>query len=151
MEKKETRGRDGKAETETTERRRKRGNKGGLSTKLAITDKIRDNNAGYDLRWINDDAIRLYEVTNEDDWDFVASDGKLSPSADGALTRYVGMKDGKPMNAYLMRKPKAYRAEDKANEQEALDEKMKQISRNAEGAEALVGRAYTPREGVSLK
>lgn len=98
MQEPKKRGRPAKSEVETTERRRRRGNSGDLKQKLAIPQEIVDNNSEYELRWANDEGIRLYELTKNDDWDFVTSDGKPSASQNKALSRYVGQKrDGSPL------------------------------------------------------
>lgn len=79
--------------------------------KLALPAQFRDDKA-HEYRWINDDNSRVYDLTVEDDWDICTLAG-AEASEEDKIRRPVGSKDGKPLYAYLVRKPKEFYDEDK--------------------------------------
>jgi len=106
-----------------SDRRRKAGIHGRGRQKLT-TPEI----AGFTTRWVNDIANRIHEKTKEDDWDFVSAseiDNEVGEDGDGNqdlgsnVKRAVGTYEGKPLYAYLLKKPLKYYEEDLANNEEA--------------------------------
>lgn len=100
--------RRGRRAEETAQRRRRRGNEDlSASARMAIPAEVQadaDRN-GLQLRWVNDDGNRMYQLTKLDDYDPV----------EGVEPVLVGQnKDGSPIKAHLLAKPKAYIAEDQA-------------------------------------
>jgi hypothetical protein len=79
-----------------TERRRR--NPGTLDRsqqlKLAVPEKIREENPGYTFRWVNDRGNRMFALTQQDDWDKVAGVDPIP----------VDTIDGKPIYAHLCMK-----------------------------------------------
>ena len=116
---------------ELPERRRKMdGNKRPSRQRLAIPPKLADNKE-FTYRWATDADARLQTLVGED-WDFAKLEGS-STNKTGAHKVHTGtLKDGSPQYQYLLRKPVKYYHEDKAAEQSAIDERMKQVKREAE-------------------
>lgn len=107
------RGIPNRAEAVQSERRRRRDDTLNRvhHLKLAIPAEFRDDKE-HEYRWINDENSRVYDLTKEDDWD-ICTTSKPETSDDDRVRRPVGTKDGKPLYAYLVRKPKAFYDEDK--------------------------------------
>jgi len=87
--------------------------------KLAIPAEFRDDK-DYEYRWINDVNDRVYSLTQEDDWDLCT---RSDPEAtdDNKYRRQVDTtKNGHPVYAYLVRKPKDWYDADKRAKAERL-------------------------------
>lgn len=158
-------GRPRKAEDEVAEatqprRRRKEGGEEVIGRKLAVRMSELDF-ANFKYRWVNDEmgsangvGPRIMAKTVDDDWDIVRQGGSVvkHDSADlgDAVSAVVGVRpDGKPMLAYLLRKPKAYYEEDRAKKHAELDKQLKDLRRGispSKGDEA----DYVPRSGISM-
>lgn len=133
------------------ERRRRRANVlDGTEQKLSVQPEILDENKGVnELRWINDHGPRMYNKTEQDDWDPVTG-------PDGAVVkRHVGTdKAGNPIQAILCRKPQKFCAEDRAQKARLLDEQMAQIrtgQSNDPNSVQADGSAYKPSVGIKIQ
>lgn len=104
---------------EATERRRRRRNPGNLDVMIQTRLNFIDPSyldPDYVYRWINDEGGRLRQLTRMDDYDFVTSDmlgdgfdeGAFDQESDGRLRVEVETRNGKPLYAYLCRKPRAF-------------------------------------------
>lgn len=110
------------------QRRRRDDSAETLNRRLHIAERFRDPN--YEYRWINDDGGRIQEKTKFDDWDIVTEadmdqayrEGAAKDMSDGTgIRRQVGKQDGRPVYAYLCRKPKEYHEEDQARKRADID------------------------------
>ena len=123
------------AETKSTRRRRDDSGES-LNRKLYIPERFK-NSTEFAYRWVNDDGARIQEKTRFDDWDIVhqsdLGDGYKQEAArdlsEGTeIRRQVGKQDGRPIYAYLCRKPLEYHKEDQAKKKadiDALEETMR--------------------------
>jgi len=136
------------------ERRRRGTNDVTASFKLSMRFTPDPN---YEYRWINEgvDGQRLYDKTQNDDWDVVTKDGEQSDGPGSAVRRAVGQTVAGPVYAYLCRKPKSLCEADKRESQRRNDKMMDYI-RNGVPPTAP-GRAlsskdnvYVPEEGIRL-
>ena len=146
-------GRKPRAEMTMDERRKRMTNIGERNKRLA-TGGLNLDSAKYHYHWINDDGSNVYEKLEQDVYDFVSKDGESVGNDKGdAVSTQVGVKaNGEPLVAYLMQKPKKYYDEDAAKGQVAVDEKMNQIRKGAEGGGAgVTGDSYNPSDGITLK
>lgn len=146
-----------RAEKTTQERRRRRGDTIIMGTKLGVDRKFLDPN--YEHRWINDDGIRIEQLTVNDDWDLVEDPSKAGkPDADGPGTKISKVVNKGGGRAYLARKPKTFYKEDQAAKGKVLDATMDSIKRGipqtAEGAAPLSqAHAYVPNgpSGIDIR
>jgi len=100
----------------------------GHRLKLTVPEAVKE--PGFAYRWVNDDGMRVHALTNQDDWEV---DPKVEP-------RRVGTKaDGKPLMAYLIRKPEEWQREDRAKKQKAVDRSMEAISGRGRGETVNIG------------
>ncbi len=134
-------------------RRRKPG--GAVSTKLTVRDELKDD--AFEYRWINDDGVRLTDMTVHDDWDIVTTDelsGELKGDGTGSqVDRIVGTDSARrPMKAYLCKKRKDYIKQDLQEEQASIDETEKMIKRGPiQSQEGLnQAEAYIPDSGIKI-
>jgi hypothetical protein len=143
------RGRPPKAETQ--QRRRKSRAVAGAK-RLSVPESL-TNFKKFAYRWINDDGIRFYSLTEEDDWELAPQNPKdeaNSVDIGSAIKRVVGRNaDGSPMYAYLCRKLRKFYDDDKADKQAVLDEELEQIRRgNARNGQSQSD--YTPNSGIKV-
>ncbi len=145
-------------ETTAKSRRRRSDSFDGLDYRLDVPDEAKDSN--YVYRWINDEPGRLFQLTEQDDYDFVYDEGIRSEGSgahkntDGGtrISRIVGRsKTGEPLRAYLCRKLKEYYDEDNRKRQRQWRELTSQVEvGNVPGGDGLFGRdpehAYIPRD-----
>lgn len=117
-------GRPRRDEVTQTERRRR---KGGSVEKLAIPDAIKDAHPEMDFRWSRGDAGRIYQLTNNDDWDTVPD---VEPIHGGKG------EDGKGMKLHLLMKPKAFMREDQRSKMATLDARDKEQLGRPDAAKA---------------
>lgn len=90
--------------------------------KLAIPEKVREENKAYALRWVNDTGNRMHFMTEQDDWTKI----------DGVAPVPVGTsEEGKPIYAHLCRKPQAFWDQDNAERVAATVEQEKGLMRAA--------------------
>lgn len=135
-------------QAEVQQRRRRRDDMGDdRFLKLAVPNELRE--PGFVYRWLNDTPGRLENKTVHDDWDVVKQ--PVDPDKDNgegtAVRRPVGVSpDGKPLYAYLCRKPEEFYREDKSKEQAQIKVQEDALKRGeVKGAEALTGpQAYVP-------
>jgi cell division protein FtsI/penicillin-binding protein 2 len=110
----------------------------------------------YTYRIINDDPGRIHALTQQDDWDIVTR-SELGDQRDakekgvGSAVEFAVDRTGK--RGVLVRKPLDYYQADKAKEQAAINDRMKDIRRGKhEGSDALSGpNAYVPEGGISIR
>lgn len=146
-------GRKPRSENTMEERRARMTNIGEANKRLA-TGGLNLDNAKYSYRWVNDDGTRIYELTQNNVWDFVSNEGvSVGMDKGEGVSIQVGVKpNGDPLVSYLMQKPIKYYDEDKAAKQVAVDEKMNQIRKGADGAGAgVTGDSYNPSDGITIK
>ena len=133
-----------RAQANATERRRR--SSGSLdrtfNQKLGVPDEwlasggIIDKNQ-WRSHWVNDEGSRIYDLTTQDDYDVVTN-----PDIEGddkRVCRPVGTtKDGKPLMAYLCRKPKEFDEADQAEMLADIDarERGLLVNKNANSANA---------------
>jgi hypothetical protein len=122
-----------RAEEARQERRRQRGATSHPGIKLGVNEAFLDREK-YEYRWINDNGGRILDMTQNDDWDLVSDPskkGKTDADGEGALiSKVVGTGEfGKPLRAFLARKPKEFYAEDQAAKAKSLDATMDSLRR----------------------
>ena len=147
------RGRKTKSETVRTERRNRSGSLGGLTSKLGLPDALKGDK-GHRYRWFNDVGNNVNDQMQYNEWDLVNSNDYSAGSNMGkAISKNVGTKDGKPLVAYLMKKPLAFSNEDRAKAQKAIDEKMNHIRKGAAGSNSgeINSHGYNPKDGIRLR
>ncbi len=121
------RGRAPRAETMATERRRR---KGGINDKLAIPQSVLKNHPDMEFRWAKDEGGRIYQLTQNDDWDKVPG---VEPIHGGKGEAGTGMK------MHLLMKPKEFMAQDRAEKDEALKAmEQAQIAKHPETAASAI-------------
>jgi hypothetical protein len=107
------------------ERRRRDDGMDGSRLNLKIPPQYANDKENV-YRWINDEKARIHSMTQQDDWDKVATD---SDDDAKSVCRQVGTKaNGDPLFAHLVRKPKEWHDEDRARQQASLDETMDQLA-----------------------
>ncbi len=103
--------RPARAEEVQTERKRRRDDTVDrtYNLKLALPAEFRDDK-DHEYRWINDRNSRVHDLTEQDDW-------QICQPANGDRDKICKVVDvdraGKPVNAYLVRKPKDWYDDDK--------------------------------------
>lgn len=142
----------GRPAREETRRRRKSG-EGIQGKRLGIAKSMLDLEK-YAYRWINDTPARVMMMTKEDDWDIVTQTGGVvkedATDLGGAVAQVVGRtEDGKPLMAYLCRKPRAFYDEDQRSKAEDLDKQLAELRRgHARDGSPLSD--YVPNSGISI-
>lgn len=112
-----------KAEVAQERRRRQPGTLDRMAQmKLAIPDKVREENTAFALRWVNDTGNRMHFMTEQDDWTKIPG---VPPVPVGTS------EDGKPVYAHLCRKPKEFWEQDNAERVAATVEREKGLMRSA--------------------
>lgn len=126
-------GRPKRAEVTQTERRRRTG---GTTHKLAIPQSVKDQYPDMEFRWGRDDAGRIQQLTQNDDWDKVPN---VEPIHGGQGS------DGRGMKMHLLMKPKKFMAEDRAERDKRLkDIEQAQLARpDAKTATAVGADMYS--------
>jgi hypothetical protein len=124
-------------------RRRRSDSFDGLDYRLHVPEDLKDPR--YTYRWINDEPGKIFQATEQDDWDFVY-DERIRTEGDGAqkntgegtrISRVVGRsKTGEPLRAYLCRKLQEY-----------FDEDNRKRHRKWQELTAQVEQGYTPGAG----
>lgn len=149
------------ARVETTQRsrRRREDSFNGLDYRLFVPEELKDSM--YVYRWINDEPGRLFQATEQDDYDFV-HDERIRTEEAGShkntdtgtrISRIVGRsKTGEPMRAFLCRKLKEYYEEDNRKRHEHWRQVTDQVEMGLVpgGGGGLFGsdpaHAYIPRD-----
>jgi hypothetical protein len=141
-----------------TERRRRVDMDEVSSAPLAVNHAYLDHN-NYEYRFANDVPGRMQKLYDED-WDKV-EDPRVKPDANSegtAIRKLVGAnKDGSPLYAYLLRKPKKMYQEDRARKMAVVKDSEDALKRGQAGNEALSAtdpKAYIPdgrKEVVSIQ
>lgn len=144
-------------QVEVQQQRRRRADFGmDGNVKLGVPEHLKK--PGFVYRWMNEVPGRLESKTVNDDWDIVKE--QINPEQDNGegtpVRRNAGVgADGKPLYAYLCRKPENFHREDKAKEQARIKETEAALKRGeVKGAEALTGpNAYVPggSQGISIR
>lgn len=135
-----------RAETQATERRRRKSMDAMQDLKMEVPQVVRDKYPEHVFRWLNDVGNRIYHKTHNDDWD------KVEESLVASIP--VGThKDGKPIVAHLYRKLRRYHEADQAEAMAERMERQGQLMRSAvpdpqntpepEHAYAVVGNTVT--------
>ena len=125
------------AEETPRERRRQRdGSMGGFNLKLGIPSDLKQDDR-YVYRWVNDEGTRVHDAFGND-YDFVDENGHSVDKRNAKCRKqHVGtLPDGSALVACLMRKDKEWHTQDRAQQQAAIDEKMKGLQREAEESRA---------------
>lgn len=78
----------------------------------------------FSYRSVADEGNRLYQLTEQDDYDFVTIKGEKASKADTqGVARYQHtVIDGQPRYTYLLRKPVEFVAEDRKAKDKHIDE-----------------------------
>ncbi len=133
--------------------RRKRNDIDTTGKRLSVRTDMLDHEK-YVYRWVNDRDTRLFQLTQQDDWNVMTQDGgELKPDSTdmgAAITVPVGVeKDGSPIKAYLCRKLRRFYDEDQKMKQTDLDE---QLTRLRQGNDAQGGSQgdYIPNGGIRI-
>jgi hypothetical protein len=118
-------------------------------------DESQLDRENFEYRWVNDDAQRVYAMTVQDDWEIVADpEGKIKTNVKGDGTKVsvvAGVGDrGVPVNAILMRKPKAYYDADYAALMRKIDETEAGMKQGATPGTSKGDAEYMPKEGISI-
>lgn len=120
--------------------------------KLNLPPECRDDPEN-DYYWANDTDDRIYSLTKEDDYDHVTRSNPES-SEEEKVRRPVGTKEsGEPLYAYLLKKPKAFADEDRAEKARRIDQLERTLIRSpkTDPEHSLPeGVTYTP-DGNSIK
>lgn len=132
---------------ETQERRRRREGLGAdRNLKLHVPENFKDRN--FEYRWVNDRPGRVQQMTVQDDWETVSTQDAMllqeQVSEGTVVSRVADRYQGE--RTVLLRKPKHYYEQDKAEEQKLLDERDKTMRNGAlADPQGLTGsEAYTP-------
>jgi len=148
------------AEATSPRRRRREGGQEVVGKKLAVRTSELDF-ANFSYRWVNDEmggasgvGPRIMSKTVDDDWDIVKQGGNVvkHDSADlgDAVSVVVGAKpDGSPLLAYLLRKPKAFYEEDRAEKRAELDKQLTDLRKGKDPSNGNEAE-YVPRSGISM-
>lgn len=101
--------------------------------KLNLPPECRDDPEN-EYYWANDTDDRIYSLTKEDDYDHVTRSNPES-SEEEKVRRPVGTKEsGEPLYAYLLKKPKAFADEDRAEKLAAIDQREQGMIRSPKTA-----------------
>ena len=138
---------------EATVTRRRRQDTDTVGKRLAVNTNLLDYGR-FAYRFINDAPARLFQMTQQDDWDIVKQDGSIvkpdSTDMGDAVSVVVGTKpDGSPMRSYLCRKPRNFYDDDQKKKQTDLDEQLAQLRRGNTKAGDLQGD-YVPSGGIRI-
>jgi hypothetical protein len=147
-----TRARRSRSDEELPARRR-RNDMETVGKRLAVNTNLLDYDR-FSYRFINDAPARLFQMTQQDDWDIVTQNGAIvkSDSTDlgDAVSVVVGTKpDGSPLRSYLCRKPRKFYDDDQKKKQTDLDEQLSQLRRGNTKAGDLQGD-YIPSGGIRI-
>jgi hypothetical protein len=130
-------------------RRRNTDSLSGKRRRLAVNEAGLDR-ANFEYRWVNDEGTRLYQLTQQDDWEVVADrDGSLRPGGTGVgaeVATPIGIGPEGASRAVLLRKPKAFYDADEQMKQRQIDETEAAIKGGATPGAAVENR-YTPKSG----
>lgn len=141
-------------------KRKKREDVQVLGKRLAV-NTVRLDFEKFNYRWINATDARLWQMTQQDDWQLVHQDGtgvRDDESADlGTLwTSVVGTtKEGQGLKAYLCRKPRQWYEDDQKQKQTDLDEQLSRMKTGlasdgtVQGADYIPGKD-TPGEAIKI-
>src|SRR6056297_1336237 len=114
--------------------RRRRNDIDTVGKRLGVNRNILDFGK-FEYRWVNDAPARVFQMTEQDDWDIVKPDGGAIVKDDNtdlgnAVSVVVGTQpDGSPLRAFLCRKPKQWYSDDQKQKQTDLDEQLAQMRR----------------------
>jgi hypothetical protein len=160
-----TAGREPRKEAVKKERRRRKGMGLDANLKLHVPEEAKDPNFHY--HFLNGTEARMYQKTVRDDYDIVTVEmlenekrkkrGESEIPIKGEGTPYkvpVGVgKDGKALDAFLVRKPKESYEQDKKEEQESIADAESAIKEGpVSSAEGLNkgDHSYVPQGHVNV-
>jgi hypothetical protein len=115
-------------------RRRNTDSLSGKRRRLAVNEAGLDR-ANFEYRWVNDEGTRLYQLTQQDDWEVGAE-----------VATPIGIGPEGASRAVLLRKPKAFYDADEQMKQRQIDETEAAIKGGATPGAAVENR-YTPKSG----
>lgn len=152
LEPREPRARRSRDDEEATERRRRQ-DADTTGKRLAVNMGLLDHSR-FAYRWVNDAPARLFQLTQQDDWDIVKANGDAvkadNTDLGDAVSIVVGTKpDGSALRSYLCRKPRRYFDEDRQKRQTELDEQLAQLRRGNTAAGEMQGD-YVPSGGIRI-
>ncbi len=145
--------RETRTEREPVQRRRVDATEGVIGKRLPVHQSKLDFSK-YAYRWINDDEVRLFQKTKQDDWDLVPNEGQVANGANAdmgnAVAVIVGTKpDGSARKAYLCRKLRKFYEDDGEKKADDLDEQLAQL-RRGNSAKGEAQGDYTPSGGIRI-
>lgn len=134
------------------QRRLKRGKLNGENLNMSVPSV----GSEWETRWVNDQKNRPYRLNQFDDWEFVTAEEipdphnpgqplvgekTVNPDVDGGarIRMRVGVEDGQPIYAYLMKKRKEFVEQDKREKFSRLDEVDAQVKRGISPVEMQYG------------
>lgn len=135
-----------------TQRRRRNTDMSGRNRRLSVNDAALDRE-NFTYRFINDDGSRVFDLTQNDDWDIVENDNVKadSNSTDGKVSAYAGTdKRGSTVNTILVRKPKDLADEDEAAKRARNDEIIGSIKAGNVPGSGADEQSYVPSGGISM-
>lgn len=141
--------REGRQASEFGERRRRAGTDALKQRLFVPLDKL--DRTKYNYRWITADAARVYQLTEQDDYELVPGtdlgDVKVSHQLKG------GDGDGGQLAQILVRKPKVWFDADKRGEQAKIDKQMEDLKRKpAKDDDGALDEsvAYVPKVDINF-
>lgn len=105
--------------------------------KLEVPQTVRDKYPNDSFRFVNDDGNRIHEMTVQDDWTKV--DESLSAPVPVGTDKF-----GKPIIAYLCRKPTEYVIADRKEAIDRIGNEEKAIMKGQHNSPDALKDAYVP-------
>lgn len=145
---------DRKAEVKKERRRRNSDALQGKRRRLSVNESALDRDK-YEYRWANDEGNRIFDLTEQDDWEVVPDrDGKVRAQTQGdgakvSVPTGTGEK-GATIHSVLLRKPRNYYNDDYRASQARIDDTESAMKQGVAPGADQHGHEYTPKEGISL-
>lgn len=118
--------------------------------KLALPVECQNDPAHY-YYWANDDTSRIADLTLRGEYDHVILKGPEADDQD-RVRRQVGVKDGKPLYAYLLRQPMEFRIEDQMARAAVVSKKEEDMVKAVPSEIPQSAGAYVvPGSGISRR
>lgn len=119
------------------EERRRRNSLETVGKRLAVNMSSLDFDK-FKYRWVNDTPARIFQMTQQDEWEIVTPEGGVvkDDNADlgSAVSTVVRDHNGNGgMRVYLCRKRREWYEEDQKQKQTELDEQLEQMRRGLTG------------------
>lgn len=124
----------------------------GKRRRLAVNEASLDRDK-YEYRFANDVGGRIFDLTQNDDWEVVPNDGNQTSVSEGTnVARNVGTTDkGEGIRSVLLRKPRKYYNDDEAAKQRRIDETESSIRGGTPQGAAGDGKEYVPSGGIQME